>query len=98
MKRTNFKWIKIIPLLILMLGLTAFLEIDFTTYLWTTFIGILPGTFVYIMLGYGIGTVLEQGKNPNMGIIFKPAILLPIIGLAILALVPIVVKRVRRHG
>ncbi len=76
----------------------AFLEIDFSTYVWTTFVGILPGTFVYIMLGRGIGTLFAQGKTPDLSIIFKPAILIPLIGLAILALVPIIVKRMRRHG
>lgn len=75
----------------------AFLEIDFSTFVWTTFIGILPGTFVYIMLGNGIGVLFAQGKTPDLGIIFKPEILIPIIGLAILALVPIIVKRMKRH-
>jgi uncharacterized membrane protein YdjX (TVP38/TMEM64 family) len=76
----------------------AFLEIDFSTFVWTTFVGILPGTFVYIMLGNGIGVLFAQGKTPDLGIIFRPAILIPIVGLGILALVPIIVKRMRRHG
>jgi uncharacterized membrane protein YdjX (TVP38/TMEM64 family) len=76
----------------------AFLEIDFSTFVWTTFVGILPGTFVYIMLGNGIGVLFAQGKTPNLGIIFKPAILIPIVGLGVLALVPIIVKRMRQHG
>jgi len=75
----------------------AFLEIDFSTFVWTTFVGILPGTFVYIMLGNGIGVLFAQGKTPDLGIIFKPAILIPIVGLGVLALVPIIVKRIKRH-
>jgi len=71
----------------------AFLEIDFSTFVWTTFVGILPGTFVYIMLGNGIGVLFAQGKTPDVGIIFKPAILIPIVGLGILALVPIYFSR-----
>jgi uncharacterized membrane protein YdjX (TVP38/TMEM64 family) len=76
----------------------AFLEIDFITFVWTTFLGILPGTFVYIMLGRGIGVVFAQGKTPDLGIIFKPAILIPIVGLAVLALVPIMFKRIKKRG
>lgn len=76
----------------------AFLEVDFGTYLWTTFVGILPGTFVYIMLGRGIGVLFAKGKTPNLGVIFKPAILVPIVGLAMLALVPIIFKRIEKHG
>jgi hypothetical protein len=42
-----------------------------------------------------LGEVLDRGETPDLGIIFTPAILLPILGLAALAALPIVVKALR---
>ena len=51
------------------------------------------GVFVYASLGNGLGALLERGEAPNFGIIFTPEILIPIVGLAILAFIPIVYRR-----
>ena len=58
-----------------------------------TFVGIIPGGFVYASVGNGLGAVFDAGGTPDLGIIFEPAILLPIVGLAVLALLPIVYRR-----
>jgi hypothetical protein len=39
--------------------------------------------------------VFDAGGTPDLGIIFEPAILLPIVGLAALALLPIAYRRIR---
>ena len=61
----------------------------------STFLGIVPGTVVYTSVGAGLGDVFGRGETPNFGIIFEPQILLPILGLCLLALLPIVIKAVR---
>ena len=61
----------------------------------TTFIGIIPGTLVYVSLGNGAGATLAAGGDLNLGIIFAPEVLLPLLGLAALSLVPVVLRRVR---
>ncbi len=61
----------------------------------STFLGIIPGTVVYTSVGAGLGEVFARGESPNLGIIFEPAILLPIIGLCVLAALPIVIKALR---
>ncbi len=43
----------------------------------------------------GLGEVFARGETPNLGIIFEPQILLPILGLCVLAALPIVLKAVR---
>lgn len=73
----------------------ALLGVPLRTYVAATLIGIIPGTFVFASVGNGLGAVLDAGGSPNLGIIFTPPVLLPILGLAVLALVPIVYKRVR---
>ncbi len=73
----------------------AFLGVAVGTYVLGTFIGIIPGTFVYASVGNGLGAVFDTGETPDLGIIFKPAILLPIIGLAVLALLPIAYRKLK---
>ncbi|MHA1566919.1 MAG: TVP38/TMEM64 family protein [Alphaproteobacteria bacterium] len=71
----------------------AFLGVSVRTFVIGTFVGIIPGTFVYASVGAGLGAVFDTGGTPNIGIIFQPEILTPIIGLALLALLPIAYKK-----
>lgn len=57
-----------------------------------TFFGVMPATFVYVSVGNGLETVFHYGKAPNLGIIFTPTIMLPLLGLAILSLLPAIYK------
>jgi len=61
----------------------------------TTFFGILPGALVYTSVGAGLGEVFNRGETPNLGIIFEPHILLPILGLCVLSVLPIIIKALR---
>jgi uncharacterized membrane protein YdjX (TVP38/TMEM64 family) len=61
----------------------------------STFFGIMPGAVVYTSVGAGLGEVFARGETPNLGIIFEPHILLPILGLAALAVLPILIKALR---
>lgn len=80
----------------------AFLGVSLGTYVAATAIGIVPGTVVYALVGDGLGAVLDAGGAINLRIILEPRFLAPIIGLAILVLLPIAYKKLRRahrpHG
>jgi uncharacterized membrane protein YdjX (TVP38/TMEM64 family) len=76
----------------------AFLGVPLTTYALGTFVGIIPGSFVYASVGNGLGAVFDAGGTPDLTIIFKPEILLPIIGLSLLALIPVVYKKFKRKS
>jgi uncharacterized membrane protein YdjX (TVP38/TMEM64 family) len=59
-----------------------------------TFIGIIPGAFAYASAGAGLGAVIEKGGEVSLdGLLTDPKILTPIIALSVLALLPIVLKR-----
>ncbi|MGO4914179.1 TVP38/TMEM64 family protein [Pseudogemmobacter sp. W21_MBD1_M6] len=61
----------------------------------STFFGIIPGSVVYTSVGAGLGEVFARGETPDLGIIFEPQILVPILGLCLLAALPVVLKAVR---
>lgn len=74
----------------------AFLGVKLRTYVLSTFVGIIPGSAVYTSVGNGVGAILDAGGSPDLSVIFSPAILGPLIGLALLALIPVWWKRRRR--
>jgi len=76
----------------------ALLGVKLRTYTIGTFIGIIPGAFVYASVGSGLGAVFDEGKTPDLGIIFSPEIITPIIGLAALAMVPVLYKKFKNRG
>lgn len=61
----------------------------------STFLGIIPGAVVYTSVGAGLSEVFARGETPDLGIIFEPRILLPLLGLAALAALPIAIKALR---
>jgi uncharacterized membrane protein YdjX (TVP38/TMEM64 family) len=73
----------------------AFLGVPFRIYLTATFFGIIPGSLVYASVGNGLGAVFDAGATPDLGIIFKPAIILPLAGLALLAILPVAYKKIK---
>jgi len=73
----------------------AFAGISLRQYVVATFIGILPGTIVYCSVGAGLDAVFARGEVPGLGILRDPALILPLAGLALLAALPLVYRKVR---
>ncbi len=73
----------------------ALLGVQLRTYIIGTFFGIIPGSLVFTWVGSGLGAVLDRGEMPNIGIIFEPVVLFPIIGLSLLSIAPVLYKRFR---
>ena len=70
----------------------ALVGVRLSTFILATFLGIIPGTFVYASLGNGVGNVVGE---PGLGVLLRPSVLGPIIGLVALALIPVGYKRWR---
>ena len=60
-----------------------------------TFVGMIPVSFIYASLGNGLATLADEGRAPDLAILCRPSVFLPILGLVVLALVPVVYKRWR---
>ena len=73
----------------------ALTRMPLRSYLAATFIGIAPGTAVFVSVGRGLDHVLAAGRTPDLEILGSPAILGPLAALGLLALMPIMWKRIR---
>jgi uncharacterized membrane protein YdjX (TVP38/TMEM64 family) len=73
----------------------AFLGVPLRIFALGTLVGIIPGTLIFASVGNGLGAVLDTGRQPDAGILFEPEILLPLIGLSVLALIPMVYRRLK---
>lgn len=92
---------------------TAVLGIPLSTFVWTTFIGILPGTFVFALAGAGLESIAQAHQDAYAACVASGAahcrmhfsiaslltreMLLALGGLALLALAPVALKRLRTH-
>lgn len=72
----------------------AFLAVPLHRYVISTFFGIMPGSVVYSSVGAGLGEVFKLGETPNLSVIFEPQILLPLLGLSLLSIMPVIVKAI----
>lgn len=62
------------------------------TFIWTTFFGIMPATFVFTQAGAGLGSILETGSTLSISNILNSNVVIALIGLGILALLPVAIK------
>jgi uncharacterized membrane protein YdjX (TVP38/TMEM64 family) len=72
----------------------AFLGVSLTTYVLGTFLGIIPGSFIYASVGAGLGSIFDRGGAFSLTGLLTPQIFMGLIGLAVLALIPVAYKKI----
>jgi uncharacterized membrane protein YdjX (TVP38/TMEM64 family) len=73
----------------------AFLGVSLLTFVVTTAIGIIPGAFVFASIGNGLNALFEAGEQPDLSLtslIARPDFYIPIAGLILLSLIPVVYR------
>ena len=92
----------------------AFLGVSLRTYVIGTFVGIIPGTFVFAFLGTGLDSIIVEQQEKvaickasgqaiceesfQLGSLFTTEIVLSFVALGVISLLPIVIKRFRRSA
>jgi uncharacterized membrane protein YdjX (TVP38/TMEM64 family) len=71
----------------------AFAGVRLSTFVITTFFGIIPATVIFSLSGAGLGNVLDQGSSITIDSILTPEIMAALGGLALLALIAIPLRR-----
>ncbi|WP_306117018.1 MULTISPECIES: TVP38/TMEM64 family protein [unclassified Roseovarius] len=75
--------------------LPALVGVKFRNFAFTTVLGIIPGAIVFTWIGVGLGEVFDRGESPDLSLLWEPQVIGPILGLCVLAALPIVVKAIR---
>lgn len=73
----------------------AFLKVHTLPYVVATFFGIIPGAFVLASFGNGADALLEDEMLPGLEEFFRAEVAIPIVGLVVLSLIPILYRRLR---
>lgn len=73
----------------------AFLNVPLKTYVIGTFIGIIPGTFVFSTIGAGLGGVFDASESFSIASLLTTEIVSGLVGLAVLALAPVAYRAIK---
>ena len=71
----------------------AFLGVRLRNFVAATFVGIIPGGLVFAYFGAGLGSLLDAGRDCSLDSVLTPRIVIALVCLALLALLPVVYKR-----
>ena len=75
----------------------ALLGMRLNHYVLATFIGITPGTLIYVWLSRSFDSLLSGGQNADLPVLSEPAIIAPLFALGLLSLFPALWKRLQAH-
>jgi uncharacterized membrane protein YdjX (TVP38/TMEM64 family) len=65
-------------------------------YVLGTALGIIPACFIFAGLGSGLGQAFANGEAVSASMFFAPHIIWPLVGMAVLSMVPTLWKQLRR--
>jgi len=77
---------------------SALLGVKPTIFISGTLIGIIPGCLIFAGIGADFGLLFRNGETPDLGAIFQLRTLLPLLGLGVLALLPVLYRRWQRRS
>ena len=73
----------------MVIGIPAACGVRVQTFVISAFLGLLPGTLLLAHLGSGLGELQRAGLPIGIESLLRPEIVLPLLGLAVLALLPV---------
>ena len=71
----------------------ALLDVPLRVFVLATFLGIIPGSFVFVNVGSGLGAVLDSGEPITVMSVLTPKIMIALSLLALLSLAPALLRR-----
>jgi uncharacterized membrane protein YdjX (TVP38/TMEM64 family) len=73
----------------------AFFGVRLRTFVWTTLIGIAPGSFVFTLAGGGLEKIFESNQAFSLNTILNTQLKIALTLLGIFALIPILIKKIK---
>ena len=71
------------------------LNVPIFTFLTATMLGIAPASIIYVMAGRGLDEFFAGEHAPNASALLTPSLFFPLLGLAILSLLPVFYKGIK---
>lgn len=71
----------------------AYFRVKYWTFIWTTFVGVIPITFIVTNAGHSLSKAFAENRVMRISDIFTPEVKLALLILGILALSPIIFKK-----
>ncbi len=93
----GLRFIPIIPFWLLNI-LAAILDIPLITFIITTFIGIIPTSVIYVMIGNGVRSQLAANAKVSLDVLTNPELWIPLVLLALLIIIPNVYKSFKKNS
>ena len=75
--------------------LPAIAGVSLKNFFWTTFLGIIPGGFVFTLIGSNAGDFFDRGEAPDLSVFWSFEFLVPLICLIILVASPLFFRSVK---
>lgn len=91
----GLRFIPVIPFWLLNI-LAAILGIPFWIFVGTTFIGIIPTSIVYVLIGHGVREHMRENQPITMAMLTEPKLWVPMVMLALLILIPNFIRSIRK--
>jgi uncharacterized membrane protein YdjX (TVP38/TMEM64 family) len=77
----------------------AFLKVPLKTYFFATMLGIIPGSFVFALAGGSVGVAMDVSAEADIvAAILQPQVLLSLALLALMSLLPVILRLLRRRS
>jgi uncharacterized membrane protein YdjX (TVP38/TMEM64 family) len=92
-----FRFTHLIPFFLINTAAACF-EIKRRTFLWTTFVGILPLSYVLAQAGSGLGAFLENNESFSLSAIFNTKVEIALFALGVFALFPLLFKLSKHYN
>jgi uncharacterized membrane protein YdjX (TVP38/TMEM64 family) len=92
----GLRFIPVIPFWLLNI-LAAVVRIPFSIFALTTFIGIIPTSVIYVMIGNGVRYQLQYHQPLTAQSLANPRLLLPLVLLGLLIVIPNIIKGYRKR-
>lgn len=93
----GLRFIPIIPFWLLNI-LAAILDIPLITFIITTFIGIIPTSVIYVMIGNGVRSQLAENAKVSLDVLTNPELWIPLVLLALLIIIPNLYKSFKKNS
>ncbi len=87
----TLRFIPLFPFFLVNL-LAGLSPVSWLTYTWTTAVGIIPGSFVYALLGSS-GATLDSAKGA-----LSPTLIAALVLLGLVSLIPVVIRKIQSRG